>query len=424
MSLIKSIQAHEILDSRGFPTVAAKVILKSGATGFAAVPSGASTGTLEALELRDQDATRYQGKGVLKAISHIVDKIQPVLINQDALNQAKIDQIMLDLDGTPNKSHLGANAILAVSLATAKAAADYHKIPFYQHLNTSKHWLMPVPMMNILNGGAHANNNLDFQEFMIIPIGAPTFSEALRYGVEVFQTLKKLLNDENLSTAVGDEGGFAPDLPTHEAALELILSAIRTAGYQPGKDIALALDVASSEFYHDGLYHLSTQKPALSSEEMIEYLTQLVKNFPIISLEDGLAENDWDGWKKLTSTLGKQVQLIGDDLFVTSTKLLEKGIDQEVANAILIKPNQIGTLTETLSTIQLAKQSGYGAIISHRSGETEDTTIADLAVGLATSQIKTGSLCRTDRTAKYNRLLCIESELGEQAVYKPVFNKL
>lgn len=421
MPKITQIQAREILDSRGFPTIEATVTLKSGAKGIAAVPSGASTGSLEALELRDHDATRYKGKGVLKAVAHVHNEIQSALLGQDATKQAEIDRILIDLDGTPNKSHLGANAILAVSLATAKAAAFHRGVPLYRYLNEDDTFVLPVPMMNILNGGAHASNNLDIQEFLILPVGASTFSEGLRWGVEVFQTLKKLLRDKHLSIAVGDEGGFAPNLYPHEMALELMLDAIQKAGYRPGMDIFLGLDVASTEFYRDGLYHVSLEKTVekkqLSSEEMVEYLVGLVKKFPIISIEDGLAEKDWFGWKNLTQRLGEYVQLVGDDLFVTSVDLLQKGIHQEVANAILIKPNQIGTLTETLAAIQLAKKSGYKAIVSHRLGETEDTTIADLAVGLATGQIKTGSVCRTDRTAKYNRLLQIESELKEKAAY-------
>lgn len=421
MPQITQIQAREILDSRGFPTIEATVTLKSGAKGTAAVPSGASTGSLEALELRDHDASRYQGKGVLKAVANVHNEIQSALLGQDGTNQAEIDRILIDLDGTPNKSHLGANAILGVSLATAKAAALHHGVPLYRYLNQDNTFVLPIPMMNVLNGGAHANNNLDIQEFLILPVGAPTFSEGLRWGVEVFQTLKKLLRDRHLSIAVGDEGGFAPNLYPHEMALELILDAIQKAGYRPGMDIALGLDVASTEFYEGDLYHVSLEKTVekkqLSSEEMVDYLEKLVKKFPIVSLEDGLAEKDWFGWKNLTERLGEHTQLVGDDLFVTSAELLQKGIQQKVANAILIKPNQIGTLTETLAAIQLAKKSGYKAIVSHRSGETEDTTIADLAVGLATGQIKTGSVCRTDRTAKYNRLLQIESELKEKATY-------
>lgn len=410
-SNISNIHAREILDSRGYPTVEAEVTLQSGSKGLAEVPSGASTGSLEALELRDHDPARYHGKGTLTAVSHINHEIHNALIGHDALNQAEIDNTMIALDDTPNKSRLGANAILAVSLAVAKAAATHRKIPLYRHLNSDNQFKLPTPMMNILNGGAHANNGLTIQEFMIIPSGAPTFSESLRYGAEIFHTLKKLLQDKNLSTAVGDEGGFAPNLPSHEAALEIILEAVEKAGYKPGVNVFLALDAASSEFYHDGQYHLSSANKTLSSEEMIDYLTNLVEKFPIVSIEDGLAENDWEGWKKLTQTLGKRIQLVGDDLFVTSKNLLAKGIQEQVANAILIKPNQIGTLTETIETITLAKQSGYKVIVSHRSGETEDTTIADLAVGQATGQIKTGSLCRTDRIAKYNRLLRIEEEL-------------
>lgn len=417
MPLITHIHAREILDSRGYPTIEAEVILQSGGKGVASVPSGASTGALEALELRDEDTKRYDGKGVLKAVSHVNHEIQEALIYQDATDQTLIDNLLIGLDGTPNKSHLGANAMLAVSLAVAKAAANGQQMPLYQYLHDSDEWRLPVPMMNILNGGAHANNGFDIQEFMILPIGAPSFSEALRYGTEIFHSLKKQLQAKNLSIALGDEGGFAPRLPSHEAAIELILTAIEKAGYRPGIDIVLGLDVASSEFYREGMYHLASEGKQLSSEEMIHWLSQLVKKFPIISIEDGLAENDWEGWKKLTVALGSSHQLVGDDLFVTSEIILEKGIQEEVANAILIKPNQIGTLTETLATIELARQSGYRSIVSHRSGETEDTTIADLAVGQSTGQIKTGAPCRGERVAKYNRLLKIEAELGEKAIY-------
>lgn len=420
MSFITQINAYEILDSRGVPTVSAKVTLQSGATGYAAVPAGASTGSLEALELRDNDPARYHGKGVQNAVSNITKKIQPALIGQNALQQADIDALMIQLDGTDNKSQLGANAILAVSLANAKAAANHRQIPLYQHLNQGETLCLPIPLMNILNGGAHANNNLAIQEFMILPVGMPTFGEALRAGAEIFYALKTELKSQHLSTAVGDEGGFAPNLPSHETALEFILTAIETTGYQPGVDIYLGLDVASSEFYRDGYYHFIPHENPLTCDDMINYLAKLVANFPIISIEDGLAESDWQGWQKLTQTLGNKVQLVGDDLFVTSTSLLQKGIDSQVANAILIKPNQIGTLTETLAAIQLAKAAGYRTVISHRSGETEDTTIADIAVGKAAGQIKTGSLCRTDRTAKYNRLLMIEQELGAKAVYAGV----
>ena len=411
MPNITHIHAREILDSRGYPTVEAEVTLQSGTIGRASVPSGASTGSLEALELRDQNPARYQGKGTLTAVNHILREIQPALIGQNVFEQAEIDRIMIALDGTPNKSRLGANAILAVSLATVKAAAEERAIGLYRHLSPDAKYLLPTPMMNILNGGAHTNNGLDIQEFMIYPSGAPTFSESLRYGAEIFHSLKKLLDRKNLCTAVGDEGGFAPQLTSHEMAIELILEAIQQAGYQPGTNVFLALDVASSEFYRNGMYHLREKKKPLSSDEMIDYLATLVKNFPITSIEDGLSESDWEGWQKLTKALGKKIQLVGDDLFVTSKQLLQKGIQQKVANAILIKPNQIGTLTETIEAIELAKKAGYQAIISHRSGETEDTTIADLAVGYTTGQIKTGSLCRTDRMAKYNRLLRIEEEL-------------
>jgi enolase len=417
MPLITHIHAREILDSRGFPTVEAEVVLQSGEKGVAAVPSGASTGSLEALELRDEDMKRYEGKGVLKAVSHVNHEIQEALIYQDATDQTLIDSLLIGLDGTSNKSQLGANAMLAVSLAVAKAAASSQQMSLYQYLHEGDDWQLPVPMMNILNGGAHANNGFDIQEFMILPIGASSFSEALRYGTEVFHSLKKSLQAKNLTTAVGDEGGFAPRLPSHEAAIELILTAIEKAGYRPGSDIVLALDVASSEFYREGMYHLASEKRQLSSEEMVDWLCQLVKKFPITSIEDGLAESDWEGWKKLTTALGATHQLVGDDLFVTSEVILERGIQEQVANAILIKPNQIGTLTETLATIELARQSGYRSIVSHRSGETEDTTIADLAVGQSTGQIKTGAPCRGERVAKYNRLLKIEAELGEKAIY-------
>jgi enolase len=417
MTIITSIKGQEILDSRGNPTVAAEVILADGSRGIAAAPSGASTGSREALELRDGDVKRYGGKGVLNAVDHINKLIQDTLRGIDATDQAKIDDMLIALDGTENKGNLGANAILAVSLAVAKAASASQHLPLYAYLSKGAHPLLPVPQMNIINGGSHADNNIDLQEFMIIPVGAPSFSEALRYGAEVFHTLKSVLHKKGLNTAVGDEGGFAPNLLSNEAAIEIILEAITQAGYQPGKDIYLGLDVASSEFYKEGRYHLTSENKILSSEGMVEYLARWVNQYPIISIEDGMDEQDWDGWLTLTSTLGDKVQLVGDDVFVTNPHIFQKGIDAKIANAILIKFNQIGTLTETLAAISLAKKNGYNAIISHRSGETEDTTIADLAVATAAGQIKTGSVCRSDRIAKYNRLLSIEAELGNKAVY-------
>ncbi|MFS8859452.1 phosphopyruvate hydratase [Synechococcus sp. H60.4] len=412
---IEWITAHEILDSRGQPTLEALVGLANGATGLAQVPSGASTGTFEAHELRDGDPKRYGGKGVLRAVENILGPIQSELQGEDALNQARIDQLMIDLDGTPNKSQLGANAILVVSLATAKAAASAVGLPLYRYLGGPFANLLPVPLMNVLNGGAHADNNLDIQEFMLVPSGAPSFREALRYGAEVFAALKQLLRQKGLSTGVGDEGGFAPDLPSNAAALDLLMTAIERAGYKPGEDIALALDVAANELLQDGQYHFEGK--ARSAEQMVDYYEQLLANYPIVSLEDGLAEEDWAGWQAMTARLGSRVQLVGDDLFVTNPARLQKGIDSGAANAILIKLNQIGTLTETVSTVQLAVQAGFRTIISHRSGETEDTTIADLAVATRAGQIKTGSLCRSERIAKYNQLLRIEDELGEAAVY-------
>ncbi len=420
MSIISKIVGREILDSRGNPTVEAEVILESGISGRACAPSGASTGSREALELRDHDERRYLGKGVLMAVNHINAEIQPSLRGQQVDEQEKLDATLLVFDGTANKSRLGANAILAVSLAIAKAAAAEKREPLYQYFGQlcgNKQFTLPVPMMNIINGGAHADNNLDIQEFMILPIGAPTFKEALRYGTEVFHALKKILKQRNLNTAVGDEGGFAPNLTSHKAAIEIIIEAIQQAGYQPGKDIYLGLDVASSEFYKQERYHLTAEKQQLSSSEFIEYLAGLVNAYPIISIEDGMAENDWQGWGSLTDQLGKKIQLVGDDIFVTNTEIFERGIAEKVANAILIKLNQIGTLSETLAAIEMAKQAHYAAIISHRSGETEDTTIADLSVGTGVGQIKTGSLCRTDRVAKYNQLLRIEEMLGDKASY-------
>ncbi len=417
MSKIADIRAREILDSRGNPTVEADVILESGASGRAAVPSGASTGSREALELRDGDPKRYLKKGVTKAVAHIHNEIRGALKGKDAADQAALDRVMLELDGTPNKSKLGANAILAVSMAAAKAAAHDAGKPLYRYLHGGGEYVLPVPMMNIINGGAHADNNIDFQEFMIIPVGAPTLAEALRYGVEVFHTLKSLLQSKGLNTAVGDEGGFAPDLRSNQEAVEVILEAIGKAGFTPGRDVFVGLDVASSEFYRDGKYQLSSENKSLSSDQVIDMLEGWVKQYPIISIEDALAENDWDGWARLTARLGGQVQLVGDDLFVTDAKLLKQGIERKIANSILIKVNQIGTLTETLEAIRVAKGAGYSAVISHRSGETEDTTIADLAVATGVGQIKTGSLSRSDRVAKYNQLLRIAEEVGGKGRY-------
>ncbi len=412
---IKNIYAREILDSRGTPTVSAEVILECGCRGEAAVPSGASTGMHEALELRDGDPDRYFGKGVLKAVSNVNNIIAPALIGLNVFNQEVLDGIMLDLDGTKNKSNLGANAILAVSLAIAKAAASCAKLPLYRYLGGEKADLMPVPMMNIINGGSHSDAPIAFQEFMIRPVGGDTFADRLRIGAEVFHCLKQILKAKGLSTAVGDEGGFAPVLGGVEDALKMIMLAIEKAGYQPGKDVMLALDCASSEFYHDGVYDYRIFEgeggKILNREEQVRYLEKLVDVFPIDSIEDGISEDDWEGWKMLTETLGNRVQLVGDDLFVTNVEYLSKGIAEKCANAVLIKPNQIGTLSETLETIALAQNNGYEAIISHRSGETEDTTIADLAVATNAGQIKTGSLSRSERIAKYNRLLKIEQEL-------------
>ena len=418
MSAIVEIKAREILDSRGNPTVEVDVILESGAVGRAAVPSGASTGKREAIELRDGDKQRYLGKGVRKAVANVHRVLAPKLLGMDATSQAEIDAAMIALDGTPTKEKLGANAILGVSLAVAKAAAADAGMPLYRYLGGVNARQLPVPMMNIINGGAHADNNLDLQEFMIVPVGAPTFGEALRMAVEVFHTLKALLKKKGLHTAVGDEGGFAPNLRSNEEALALVVAAIEQAGYRPGRQIALALDAAASEFYERGRYMMKGEKQTeRSSEEMIRYYEGLVRHYPIISIEDGLSEQDAKGWRILTDRLGERVQLVGDDIFVTNPKIFAKGIADGIANAILVKVNQIGTLTETLETIEMARRAGYAAVISHRSGETEDTTIADLAVGLNTGQIKTGSLSRTDRTAKYNRLLRIEEELQKAAVY-------
>jgi len=417
MAAISEITGFEILDSRGNPTVAAQVVLSDGAVGFGASPSGASTGSREALELRDGDPKRYLGKGVTKAVAAVNRDIAQSLVGRDADDQHALDQRMIELDGTPTKSRLGANAILAVSIAAAKAAAASARVPLYRRIAGTRPPRMPLPMMNIVNGGAHADNNVDMQEFMILPVGAPSFSEALRWGVEVFHTLKGVLKSRRMSTAVGDEGGFAPDLPSNEAALEVIMQSIEKAGYRPGHDIWLGLDTASSEFYKDGRYHLASEDKHLSSAEFVDYLAQWVDRYPILTIEDAMAEDDWDGWKLLTDKLGKRVQLVGDDLFVTNTTILKQGIDKGVANSILIKLNQIGTLTETLAAIAMADAAGYTSVVSHRSGETEDTTIADLGVSTAATQIKTGSLCRSDRVAKYNRLLVIEHELGTAAEY-------
>jgi enolase len=416
-SSISHIQALEILDSRGNPTIQVTVTLSSGAIGVADVPSGASTGTKEALELRDHDPARYHGKGVLKAVQFVNNDICHELVGKNPFSQEDVDSMMIELDGTENKSRLGANAILGVSLAVAHAAAAELKQPLYRYLGGEGPFLMPVPMMNIINGGAHANNALDIQEFMILPVGSPTLTEGVRAGAEIFQVLKKLLSSKSYSTSVGDEGGFAPNLSGNAEALDLIMEAIIKAGYAPGKDIYLGLDVASSEFYRNGKYVLSAEKKQLSSVEMIDYLETWVDQYPIISIEDGLAENDWKGWQQLTKRLGNRVQLVGDDIFVTNASILSEAIEKKVGNAVLVKFNQIGTLTETLATIGLAKQNHYGVVISHRSGETEDTTIADLAVATAAGQIKTGSLSRSDRIAKYNRLLHIERELGRDAPY-------
>ena len=421
MSNITNVEAFEVMDSRGNPTVMAEVTLGSGHVGVACAPSGASTGSREALELRDGDGARYLGKGVLQAVGNINGPIRELLLGRDASVQRELDAVMIAADGTDNKAEFGANAILAVSLAAAKAAAQARGVPLYQHiaeLNGSSSLSMPVPMMNILNGGEHADNNVDIQEFMIQPVAAPTFTEALRAGAEIFHHLKKVLAGRGLSTAVGDEGGFAPNLPSNEAALEVIAEAVGKAGYKLGTDITLALDCAASEFYRDGVYDLAGEGKQFNSEAFADYLAALAAAHPIISIEDGLDESDWAGWKILTDKIGDKVQLVGDDLFVTNTRILQEGIDKGVANSILIKFNQIGSLSETLDAITMAKAAGYTAVISHRSGETEDTTIADLAVATAAGQIKTGSLCRSDRVAKYNRLLRIEAELGSRAPYR------
>ena len=417
MSSIVDVVAREILDSRGNPTVEADVLLESGVMGRAAVPSGASTGSREAIELRDADAGRYLGKGVQQAVENVNTEISEAIIGLDAQEQAFIDQTMIDLDGTDNKSRLGANAILAVSMAVAKAAAEESGLPLYRYFGGMSPMQMPVPMMNIINGGEHANNSLDIQEFMIMPVGASTFREALRCGAEIFHALKKLLDKKGHSTAVGDEGGFAPNLGSHAEALEVIMKAIEKAGYVAGQDVLLALDCAASEFYKDGKYHLAGEGLQLTSSQFTDYLANLADHFPIVSIEDGMAESDWDGWKLLTQRLGKTVQIVGDDVFVTNTRIFKEGIKQGIANSILIKINQIGTLSETFAAIEMAKRAGYTAVISHRSGETEDSTIADIAVGLNAGQIKTGSLSRSDRIAKYNQLLRIEEDLGDTASY-------
>lgn len=417
MSSVVDIVAREVLDSRGNPTVECDVLLESGVLGRAAVPSGASTGTREAVELRDGDAARYTGKGVTQAVENVNTEIVEAVIGLDAQEQAFIDQTLVQLDGTENKSRLGANAILAVSIAVAKAAAEESGLPLYRYFGGSGPMQMPVPMMNIVNGGEHANNNLDFQEFMILPIGQNSFREALRCGAEVFHTLKKLLDKRGMSTAVGDEGGFAPNLSSHAEALKLIVEAIEAAGYFPGEDVLLGLDCAASEFFKEGKYHLTGEGLQLTSTQLVDYLANLTDTFPIISIEDGMAEDDWSGWKLLTERLGKRIQLVGDDVFVTNTRIFKDGIQQGIANSILIKINQIGTLSETFAAIEMAKRAGYTAVVSHRSGETEDTTIADIAVGMNALQIKTGSLSRSDRIAKYNQLLRIEEDLGDTATY-------
>ena len=417
MSAIVDIIGREIIDSRGNPTVECDVLLESGVMGRAAVPSGASTGSREAIELRDGDKSRFFGKGVLKACENINTEISEAIMGLDANEQAFLDRTLIDLDGTDNKARLGANATLAVSMAVAKAAAEESGLPLYRYFGGSGAMQMPVPMMNVINGGAHADNNLDIQEFMIIPVGAPSFREAIRYGAEVFHTLKKILHDKKLTTAVGDEGGFAPSVDNHEAAIKLIIQAIEQAGYEPGRQIALGLDCAASEFYKDGKYQLEGEGLALSSKDFTNLLETWVDKYPIISIEDAMAENDWDGWATLTNALGKKVQLVGDDLFVTNTKILREGIQKGIANSILIKINQIGTLTETFAAIEMAKRAGYTAVISHRSGETEDSTIADIAVGTNALQIKTGSMSRSDRIAKYNQLLRIEEALGGKPRY-------
>ena len=417
MTTITNVQAREILDSRGNPTIKVAVTLSSGAIGCAAVPSGASTGTKEALELRDNDPKRYNGRGVLKAIAHVNGEIANALKGKDPQQQEELDRLMIQLDGTPNKSRLGANAILGASLAVAYAAAKDAKQPLYRYLGDDGPFTIPVPMMNVINGGVHASNNLDVQEFLIVPVGAPNFAEALRYGAETFHALKKRLHQQGYATSVGDEGGFAPNLPNNDSALDIIMQAITDAGYQPGKHIFLALDPAASEFYREGRYVFRAEKQSLTSEQFIKKMQGWINNYPIISLEDSLSEDDWDGWEIMTRELGHQVQIVGDDIFVTNPQIFRRGIERHIANSILIKLNQIGTLTETLETMGMARQAGYTTMISHRSGETEDTTIADLAVATSAGQIKTGSLSRSDRVSKYNRLLRIEQELGDKAPY-------
>ncbi|MPQ76048.1 phosphopyruvate hydratase [Hydrogenovibrio sp. JE_KL2] len=416
MSLIKDIKARQVIDSRGNPTVEADVILEDGSMGRGISPSGASTGSREAIELRDGDKSKFGGKGVLKAVNNINTEIKSALIGKDATNQALIDNTMIDLDGTENKARLGANAILAVSIAVAQAAAKSKGLPLYAYLKTDD-YKMPVPMMNIINGGEHADNSVDFQEFMIMPVGAPSITEAIRYGAEVFHMLKKVLHDKGYNTAVGDEGGFAPDLKSNEEAIQVILEAIEMAGYVAGKDIMIAMDAASSELYKDGKYYLASEDKTLTSAEMVDFLGAWVEKYPIISIEDGLDESDWDGFKLQTEKYGDRLQIVGDDLFVTNPKILKEGIEKGVGNSILIKINQIGTLTETFEAIRMAKEAGYTAVVSHRSGETEDTVIADIAVATGSGQIKTGSMSRTDRIAKYNQLIRIEEALGDQAVY-------
>jgi enolase len=417
MSRIVDVKAREVLDSRGNPTVEAEVYLNSGVVGSAMVPSGASTGEREAIELRDGDKSRYLGKGVLNAVKFVNTEIRDAVIGMDANDQAALDQKMIDLDATPSKSRIGANAILGVSMAAARAAAQEAGVPLYKFLNKSGKFIMPVPMMNIINGGSHADNSVDLQEFMILPVGAPTFREAIRYGAEVFHNLAKVLKSRGLATTVGDEGGFAPNLSSNEEAIEVILEAIEKAGYKAGVDIYLGMDAAASEYFKDGKYVLAAENRSFTSAEMVDFLSVWVDKYPIISIEDGLDENDWDGWKLQTEKLGGKIQLVGDDLFVTNPAILKEGIDKGIANSILIKVNQIGTLTETLAAIDMASAAGYSAVVSHRSGETEDTTIADLVVATGTGQIKTGSLSRSDRVAKYNRLMKIEDELGDQAIY-------
>lgn len=417
MSAIKALVAREVIDSRGNPTVWVKATLESGVSGEAAVPSGASTGAKEAVELRDGDKKRYGGKGVLKACENVNNEILNALKGVNALDQRAIDELLIKLDGTENKSNLGANALLGVSLAVAHAAANEKGLPLYAYLQEQEKYTLPVPMMNILNGGAHADNSVDVQEFMILPVGAPTFAEAIRYGAEIFHELRAVLTEKGLATGVGDEGGFAPNLGSNEEALEVIMTAIERAGYEAGKDVYLGLDIAASEFYKDGKYVLESEGKSFTSAEFAKFLEDWVDRYPIITIEDGMDEDDWEGWDALTKLIGGRVQIVGDDLFVTNTKILKEGIERNIANSILIKPNQIGTLTETIDAINMADEGNYTSVVSHRSGETEDVTIADLAVATVSTQIKTGSLCRSDRVAKYNRLICIEAELGDRAVY-------